>query len=227
MRAAIFDLDGTLADTGADLIAAANAALRPFGAAARLDPGADRAVAFRGGRAMIRLGLLRAGAEGGEAEVDRLYPVLLDAYAEGIARETRLYPGVEAALDALAARGWRLGICTNKPAALAERLLSELGIRRRFAGFVGAGTLAERKPHPAPLTEAVRRSGGAPGRAVLVGDTVTDRDAARAAGLPVVLVAFGPEGAGVAALEPDALLPGYADLPDMLERLVPAGRETA
>ena len=215
MRVAVFDLDGTLADTGADLIAAANAALA--GRGRRLDPLHDRATAFAGGRAMLRAGL---GA-GHEDEIERLYPVLLDAYAGALAVETRLYDGAETALDRLAATGWGLAVCTNKPEGLAISLLAALGIGGRFRAVLGADTLAFRKPDPRHLVETILRAGGVRERAVLVGDTVNDREAARAAGVPCVLVGFGPEGAGAAALAPEAMLGHYDELPELLERLVP------
>lgn len=215
MRVAVFDLDGTLADTGADLIAAANAALS--GQGRRLDPVHDRASAFAGGRAMLRAGL----GPGREAEVERLYPVLLDAYGAALAVETRLYDGAEAALDALEATGWRLAICTNKPEGLARALLGALGVLDRFAVLLGADTLPWKKPDPRHLLEAVTRSGGTASRAVLVGDTVTDRATARAAGMPCVLVGFGP--GDVASLAPEAVIGHFDELPDVLERLVPTG----
>ena len=225
MRTVVFDLDGTLADTSADLIAAANAGLEGLGGQAALDSVADAATAFRGGRAMLRLGLGRLGPDAvpeaeREATVERLYPVLLEHYRDRIDAQTRLYPGAMAAVEALKAAGFRVTICTNKPTDLAELLLARLGVREAFGGLVGAGCLPVRKPDPAPFHEAVARAGGTAGRALLVGDTVTDRDTARAAGAPVVLVTFGPEGDAVADLAPDALLPAYDDLPGLAARLL-------
>jgi len=222
MRVAIFDLDGTLADTSADLIASANATLAELGHPGLLDPVADRAIAFAGGRAMLREGLLRARiAEAGR--VDRLYPRLLDLYAAAIAVHTRAYEGAEAALQRLAAEGWKLGICTNKPERLALILIEELGLTRHFAALLGADTLPVKKPDPRHLLETIARVGGRRERSVLVGDTVTDRDTARAAGVPCVLVGFGPDGEAVSALEPAAVVAHYDDLPEVLERLVPRG----
>ncbi|MCC6304009.1 MAG: HAD hydrolase-like protein [Rhodobacteraceae bacterium] len=222
MRTVIFDLDGTLADTSADLIAAANATLRGLGGAP-LDPAGDRAVAFAGGRAMLRAGLARAGLAAPEGVIEAAYGQLLDHYRAGIAVETRLHPGAAAAVEGLRAAGFRTGICTNKPVELARALLAALGARDLFDGLVGAGSLAARKPDPAPYCAAVAAAGGAVARSFLVGDTVTDRDTARAAGVPVALVTFGPEGRGVATLAPDALLDDFAALGPLARRLT-AGR---
>lgn len=221
MRAAIFDLDGTLADTSADLIAAANAALREADVRGTLETGRDEGTALCGGRPMLRLGLERAGRPVEEALVNALYPRLLEHYACAVAHHTKLYEGAEAAVTALAAAGWRLGICTNKPQRLADLLLAELGVARLFHCVVGADALPVRKPDPRHLTETILRAGGAAGRAVMIGDTTTDREAARAANVPCILVGFGPEGSGVAALAPDGVLAHYDHLADMLEGLLP------
>ena len=214
----VFDLDGTLADTSADLLAAANACFREMGAGDLLGPG-DALTAFHGGRAMLRLGLSRLeGAD--EAVVDRWYPRLLDAYAEGIDTHTRLYPGAVEAVEALRSAGFAVSVCTNKPAGLAETLLRRLGVRDLFGAMVGADTLPVRKPDPAPYRLAVEGAGGTVARSMLVGDTETDVKTARNAGVPCALVTFGPEGAGIARLEPEALLHAYADLPDLAARLL-------
>ncbi|MCC6006547.1 MAG: HAD-IA family hydrolase [Rhodobacteraceae bacterium] len=224
MRSLIFDLDGTLADTSGDLIAAANAALQEMGMGMPLRAPGDDATAFAGGRAMLRLGLARSAPSLDEAAraalVERGYPRLLLAYGAAIDRHTRLYPGVEAALDRLGAAGWGLAICTNKPEALAVELVARLGIADRFGALVGADTLPLRKPDPAPLREAIARIGGSTGRAALVGDTVTDRETARAAGLPAILVTFGPTGGAVAALGPEGLLEHYDHIEAVAEPLV-------
>ncbi|PQO24541.1 haloacid dehalogenase [Rhodobacteraceae bacterium WD3A24] len=219
MRSVIFDLDGTLADTSADLIAAANAALSAMGHGARLDPAADAATAFAGGKAMLALGLERAGERPDGARIEAAYPVLLEAYSADIARHTRLYPGAAEAVERLRGQGYAVAICTNKPTDLAERLMRALGLRDAFAALVGAGCLRVRKPDPAMYREALRRLGAPRAGSMLVGDTITDRDTARAAGAPVALVGFGPEGAGVMRLSPDAVLDHYDALPDLAARL--------
>ncbi|MFV0515214.1 MAG: HAD-IA family hydrolase [Jhaorihella sp.] len=219
MRSVIFDLDGTLADTSGDLIAAANACFRQMGLGDVLDAAKDQGIALRGGKMMLTHGLTRAACFDPQA-VETWYPVLLEAYAGAIDLHTILYPGAMEAVEALKSQDYRVGICTNKPEGLADLLLRRLGIRGAFASVVGADTLAVRKPDPEPLREAARRAGGDPARCVLVGDSDTDRETARAAGVPSVLVTFGPSGADMEALEPDALLDSYADLPGVVARLI-------
>lgn len=213
----VFDLDGTLADTSGDLIAAANACFAARGLGDLLDPAADALIAFHGGRAMLRAGYARVGRDVLVPPVaeDEDYARLLDHYAAKIAVHTQLYPGVAGALDDLAAEGFRLAVCTNKPEALAEALLHELGIRARFASLIGADTLPVRKPDPRPYRAAVEGAGGQVARSFLVGDTETDRKTAAAAGVPVALVSFGPEGPGLARLTPDAMLHHFNDLPEL------------
>lgn len=218
MRTVVFDLDGTLADTSADLLEAANACFRDMGHGNRLGP-EDALTAFHGGRAMLRLGLSRIGAVD-EAEVDAWYPRLLEAYAQGLDRETRLYPGAVAAVEALRSAGYRTAICTNKPEHLAVELVRRLGVADLFGSLVGADTLSVRKPDPAPYRLAVDWAGGTVGRSLLVGDTETDRRTARAAGVPSVLVTFGPEGRQVERFEPEMLMDHYDQLEGIAARLI-------
>jgi len=219
MSTVIFDLDGTLADTSGDLIAAANACFQDMGRRDVLDPVGDQLTAFHGARAMLRLGFSRGDAAWDEADVDEHYPRLLSHYSAHIDVHTRLYDGVEAALDVLAAQGVRLGVCTNKPIALAETLLTRLGIRGRFGAVLGSDSLPYKKPDPEHLFETIRQVGGTPARAVMIGDTMNDRAAARAAQVPCVLVTFGPLGGDVADMAPEGLLDSYHNLGAVLQRL--------
>ncbi|MFT5341234.1 MAG: phosphoglycolate phosphatase [Paracoccaceae bacterium] len=219
MRTVIFDLDGTLADTSGDLIASANVCFRKMGLGDVLDPAHDAGIALRGGRMMLRRGLERV-EQFDAAVVDEYYPVLLEAYAQAIDVHTVLYPGAMEAVEALKTQGYGVGICTNKPEGLADLLLTRMGIRDAFGSLVGADTLPVRKPDPAPLQEAARRLGGDPARCVLIGDSDTDRNTARNAGVPSVLVTFGPSGADMAALKPEALLERFIDLPGVVRQLI-------
>lgn len=219
MRTVVFDLDGTLADTSGDLIVAANACFRDLGLGDQLDPLTDQKTAVRGARAMLRLGLERAGALD-EDVIDAQYQPLLDYYGQAICAHTYLYDGALDAITALTDAGYRVAICTNKPEALALQLLTALGVQDRFHAMLGADTLAVRKPDPEHLFETVRRAGGDTTRCLLVGDTETDRKTAEAAGVPSILVTFGPAGEDMAALAPAALLDRYTDLPRVVRDLI-------
>ena len=167
---------------------------------------------------MLDLGFSRAGGAP-EGEVDRQYPRLLRRYEEAICELTVMYPGAVEAVGRLRAEGHRTGICTNKPEGLAEMLLGKLGVRGLFDSLVGADTLEVRKPHPLPFVRAVEWAGGDVARSCLVGDTDTDHRTARAAGVPSILVAFGPSGEDMAALGPEVVLASYVELPGVVERL--------
>ena len=219
MKTVIFDLDGTLADTSGDLIAAANVCFEGLGLGRLLDPATDAGTALRGGRAMLNLGFSRV--EGfGEADIARQYPILLKAYAQDIDTHTVLYDGAMDAVEALKSKGYGVGIATNKPEGLAEELMTRLGVRDAFASLVGADTLPIKKPDPEHLFEAARRAGGDPALTCLVGDSDTDRNTAKNGNVPSILVTFGPSGEDMAALAPEALLHDFADLPDIVDRLL-------
>lgn len=218
-RSVIFDLDGTLADTSGDLLAAANACFEGLGLGALLGPG-DAGTALRGGKAMLTLGFSRVEGRG-PADVDAEYPKLLKHYEGAIDHHTELYPGAMDAVEALKSAGFAVAICTNKPEGLAEALMRSLGVRAAFGALIGADTLPVRKPDPAPYAEAVARVGGDVTRSLLVGDSMTDERTARAAGVPSVSVSFSPDAASRAEMSPDAWLDDYADLPAIAARLIP------
>lgn len=220
MRTVIFDLDGTLADTSGDLIDAANACFRGMGEGDLLSYASDAATAMHGARAMLRLGLSRIGREAGEAEVERQYPLFLDIYEGQLAKHSYLYDGAMDAVEVLKSTGYRVGICTNKPERMARNLLTGMGVLDAFASLIGADTLPTRKPDPEPLREAVRRAGGDPAQCTLIGDTITDRKTARAAGVPSILVTFSPAGHSVADLNPDGLIDHFKELPDKVRELI-------
>ncbi|NRB03237.1 MAG: HAD-IA family hydrolase [Rhodobacteraceae bacterium] len=218
MRTVIFDLDGTLADTSGDLLAAANVCFRDMGLGDVLGPG-DESVALGGGRRMLETGLKRCDRYD-PAVVDAYYAKLLEAYDAAIDVHSFMFDGAMEAVEALKADGFAVGICTNKPEALARKLFTSLGVLDAFGSLVGADTLPVRKPDPAPFFEAVDRVSGDRARSLLVGDSDTDRNTAANAGVPSVLVTFGPSGDDMAALSPDALLDDFADLHALAARLL-------
>jgi phosphoglycolate phosphatase len=210
-----FDLDGTLADTAPDIAAAMNRMLADFGRPA-LAVDDIRPMIGDGAKNLIRRALAATG-EATDALVDRAHPLYLDHYAAHVCAGTTPYPGVERALDDLAARGVRLAICTNKAERISLQLLAALGWSERFVALVGGNSLGMRKPDPRMLEETIQRSGG--GRAAFVGDTIIDAETARAAGLPFVAVSFGFRARPVEAFGADAVIDSYAELVPALIRL--------
>jgi phosphoglycolate phosphatase len=217
----VFDLDGTLVDTAPDLVATLNVVLAREG----LPPvayEAARNMVGGGARAMLLRGLSADGRILPDAEVDRLFHAFIDHYAAHIADASRPFPGVEDALDALAARGCTLAVCTNKLEWLSVRLLDTLGLSRRFVAICGADTFGISKPDPRILNATVERAGGEPAAAVMVGDSATDIATARAAAVPVIAVDFGYSETHVAALGPDRVVSTFADIPTAVFALLGA-----
>ncbi|HEY0269726.1 MAG TPA: HAD hydrolase-like protein [Sphingomonas sp.] len=212
-RTVVFDLDGTLADTAPDLTAALNHALGMMGRPP-VPAGDVRHMVGHGARALLGKGLAATGVVS-EALIEQGFPLFLAYYEDHICDHSRAWPGVDAALDALAADGVALAVCTNKLEGLTHRFLRGIGWEGRFAGIVGGDTLAVRKPDPAPLIEAIARAGGGP--AAFVGDSITDTDTARHAGLPCVAVTF-----GFSDRPPEQL--GASLLIDHFDELIPALR---
>lgn len=185
-RAVLFDLDGTLVDSAADLCAAANA-MRARIDLAPLPVSELRPAVSRGGRAMLAIALPHLDAGAREAWVEPF----LAAYAQAIATHSRLFDGIDAVLAAIEADGACWGIVTNKPEGLARALVREIGLDRRCAVLVGGDTLPQRKPDPQPLWFACDQLGVAPAHAVYVGDDARDIEAARAAGMRAIAAAWG------------------------------------
>lgn len=220
----VFDLDGTLVDTAPDLIATLNAlfdrqGLRPV-------PYAQARNMIGGGaRRMIERGLVEENVALRANEVDRLVADFIAHYAERIAELSRPFPGLEAALDRLAAAGCNFAICTNKLEWLAVRLIERLGLAPRFAAICGQDTFKLQKPDPEILWRTIARAGGSLSSAVMVGDSGNDIDTARRAGIPVVAVDFGYTEIPVVELAPDRVISHFADLPAAVGELVPGLRQ--
>ncbi len=215
---AIFDLDGTLAHTAPDLIGAANDLFAGRGFPALPLSVAETTAGF-GGKALIRAALIHAEQPVDEAEVDALYNPFLDRYAERIADESCLYDGVIETLDTLVYRGWIIGVCTNKPEGLARTLLTELDVLHRFRALIGADTLPVRKPDPIALTTTIDRCGAAVAKSVMIGDTDTDRDTARNAGIPCIMTSFGYSEIDVTTMAADAVIDTFPAVIDALETI--------
>jgi phosphoglycolate phosphatase len=214
-RTIVFDLDGTLVDTAPDLIGSLNVLFAREGLApVTLNEG--RGMIGSGVKPLIQRGLATQGRSLTAAAFDALYADYLTVYAEHIADNSRPYPGVEAALDTLAARGSRFAVCTNKLAWLSVRLLDRLGLSQRFVTICGQDTFGVQKPDPEVLRQTIRAAGGDLADAVMVGDSATDIRTARAAGVPVVAVDFGYTDVPVTEFDPDRVISHFDALPEAI-----------
>ncbi|MGI8527223.1 MAG: HAD family hydrolase [Pseudolabrys sp.] len=217
----VFDLDGTLIDTAPDLIDTLNVVLGNEG----LQPipyATARALIGGGAKPMIARGLEAEGRAASPDTIDRMFEDFIAYYANHIADRSRPFPGLEAALDQLAARGFILAVCTNKIEKLAVQLLETLGLASRFAAICGQDTFGMQKPDPAVLRRTIEAAGGSERRAVMVGDSETDIRTARVAGIAVIAVDFGYSEPPVAEFRPDRLISNFAALAAAVTELLPA-----
>jgi phosphoglycolate phosphatase len=214
VRAVLFDLDGTLADTAADLAAALNR-VRADRTLPPLPLEALRQHASDGARGMLGAGL---GVTRDDAEWESLKEAFLDYYAAGLAVHTRLFAGAEDALAGIEKRGLVWGVVTNKVARFTLPLLDRLGVGTRASVIVCGDTTPQTKPHPAPLLHAAEAISIAPTDCVYVGDAPRDVAAARAAGMAALVASYGyiaPE-TEPSTWGPDGLI---ASLPALLDWL--------
>jgi phosphoglycolate phosphatase len=219
----VFDLDGTIVDTAPDLAAALDVALALEGLPP-LSTDETRPLIGGGVGALLRRGLAHNRHAVSAERFDVLAAAFLQSYIDNIAVASRPFPGLSAMLDALGEAGAWSAICTNKRADLACTLLAALGIDGRFRAICGGDTFAAHKPDPMHLTGTIERAGGTPDAAVMVGDSAADLGAARAAGIPVILVDYGYTDVPAADLGGDALVSRLAEVPSVAERLLLARR---
>lgn len=214
-----FDLDGTLVDTAPDLIGALNHILvREKMSPLPLD--SARNLIGAGARRLLERGLEAENRQVTPEEMTKLTEDFIAYYADHIADESRPFEGLEAALDDLAGRGYRLAVCTNKLEWLSRRLLDRLELTPRFAAICGADTFGVSKPDPIILRQTVAKAGGAIASTIMVGDAGTDVGVARRAGVPVVGVSFGYTEIPIADLKPDRLIDRMSELPEAVESLL-------
>lgn len=218
----VFDLDGTLIDTAPDLLDSLNHSL-----AAGEMPAVDH-IAFKrfvghGGKVMIERAYAAERRTLTAQEHDRLLQLFLDHYTANIPGKSRPYPGVIEAIARFEDAGYALAVCTNKYEANSLALIQALGLTRHFTAVAGQDTFPYRKPDPRHLLKTIELASGDPGRAVMVGDSQTDIDTAKAAGIPVVAVDFGYTDRHVREFEPSAVISHFDELTlDLAERLIAA-----
>ena len=207
VKAVMIDLDGTLLDTAKDLAVAVNLMLNQLDRPP-LDETLVRTFVGKGIPNLVKRAL--AGALSGEPDaalLERALPLYLDCYAGVNGKYTTLYPGVQEGLEALERAGFPLACVTNKTGRFALPLLRQMRIDAYFEIVIAGDTLPQKKPDPLPLTHTCRHFGIAPAQMLMIGDSLNDAQAARAAGCPVFCVTYGyNEGADVRELDVDAIV---------------------
>ena len=208
----VFDLDGTLIDSTADLAAAVNATLARIAPAAPALP-LDRIRSFvgHGAGTLVARALAEAGLP---ARPEEVLPVFLEVYRRGMLNETTLYPGVAEGLDLL--EGYALAVLTNKPGDMARAILEGLGVAGRFARICGPEDVPARKPDPAGLRWLMAEAGAGPEATAMVGDSPVDVRTGRAAGVLTVGVSYGLDPEGLRAEPPDVMLDDLRALPGVM-----------
>jgi len=205
---ALFDLDGTLLDTIPDLALACNAMRADLDLPALPQ---ERIATFvgKGTENLVRRAL--ADVPGAAPDTAQALDLFHRHYALCNGRHSRLYPGVLEGLRDFLDQGLRLAVVTNKPERFARPLLEQTGLAPYFELVVGGDTCARKKPDPLPFLHACEQLGMAAASALVVGDSLNDAQAARAAGIPVLLVPYGyNEGRDVQSLESDGIVASIA-----------------
>lgn len=213
----LLDLDGTLVDSVPDLAYCIDRMLEHLGLAPR---GTEKVRQWMG-NGLQRL-VKRALVDGFEGEpdnalFDRAFAILLELYGKNTCARSTLYPGAREGLTYLQQSAYQLGCVTNKLAQFTQPLLQTLGIYDDFAIIICGDTLPKKKPDPMPLLHAAQYFGVEPEKALLVGDTVNDIQAARAAGFQILCVTYGyNQGGNIDGAGPDATVDSLAELPSLI-----------
>ncbi|MBC2886691.1 phosphoglycolate phosphatase [Ochrobactrum sp. CM-21-5] len=216
----VFDLDGTLVDTAPDLLDSLNHCLSISGLETA-DRESLRRFVGQGGRVMIERAFAAQQTQIDDARLDHLVEEFREHYATHMPGYSSFFPGVLEAMDRFAAHGYELAVCTNKFETLSVKLLTAMGEASRFAAICGADTFAYRKPDPRHLIDTIARAGGNRDRAIMVGDSRTDIDTAKAAGIPVVAVDFGYTDLPVQHYDPSRVISHFDEFTlEMAEQLI-------
>ncbi len=211
MSVLVFDLDGTLVSSMEDLVATLNVVMTAAGYAAIPEQHVADMVGM-GAKVLIQRGLDFNGVPWTDDQIAPLFAHFLEHYAANIAVHTKAFDGVVPALETFRAEGWKLAVCTNKAERLTLPLLAALDLDRHFDAVVGGDTFAVSKPHAEPVHGAIARAGGHIEGSIMIGDSGTDINAARAAGIPVIAVDFGYTPVPVRDLAPDRVISHFDEL---------------
>jgi len=216
-RMILIDVDGTLVDSVPDLAWCVDELMRRLGR----EPHGEARVrnwVGNGVERLVRRALIgQLEGEPPEADFAKAYPIFLELYAENTSRRSRLYPGVREGLDYLKAKGYLLGCVTNKAAQFTIPLLKDLGIHDDFGIVVSGDTLPVKKPDPGPLLHAAAHFGVAPEESLMIGDSVSDVKAARAAGFQIVCMSYGyNHGEDIRGYDPDLVVDSMVELENVV-----------
>jgi phosphoglycolate phosphatase len=215
----LIDVDGTLVDSVPDLAYCVNAMMRELDMPEHSDE-SIRDWVGNGVERLTRRALIgQLDGEPDDQLFRKAYPIFLDLYAENTSKRSYLYPGVREGLDKLRAAAYVLASVTNKATQFTVPLLKDLGIYDDFAIVVAGDTLEKKKPDPAPLLFAAERMGVVPEECLMVGDSINDVTAARAAGFQVVCMPYGyNHGNDIRDAKPDAVIDSLAHLDTLLKQ---------
>ncbi|VAV88120.1 Phosphoglycolate phosphatase [hydrothermal vent metagenome] len=213
--AIIFDLDGTLVDSAPDLCGALNHVLRQAGRP-EMDIARVRHMVGDGARALIIKGFSTSGDLPDANGINAILQDFLDFYLDNITAQTVIFPGALNVLKKLAEMNIPLGLCTNKAIKLTTKLMAESGLSGYFSAIIGGDSFDYCKPDPRHLTSTLNDMKASPDGAVMVGDSINDILAAKAAGIPVICASFGYSKTPIATLNPDAIFDHYDTFFDAL-----------
>ena len=215
----LIDLDGTLIDSVPDLAFCVDSLMAELGLPARGEAKVRQWVGNGIERLVKRALLDQLDGEPVQALFDKALPIYLDLYKKNLSKRSRLYSGVKEGLQFLHDAGYKLGCITNKAAAFTEPLLKDLGIYDYFRIVVSGDTLPVKKPDPLPLLHAAKFFKVEPNQALMIGDSISDVKAARAAGFQVVCVSYGyNHGEDIRDAHPDAVIDSMAQLSSLLTK---------
>jgi phosphoglycolate phosphatase len=215
----LIDVDGTLVDSVPDLAYCVNSMMRELDMPEHSEDNIREWVGNGVERLTRRALIGRLDGEPDEELFRRAYPLFLDCYAVNTSKRSSLYPGIREGLDRLQAQGYTLGSVTNKAAQFTVPLLKDLGVYDDFAVVVAGDTLDKKKPDPEPLLYAAERMGVEPEDCLMVGDSISDVKAARAAGFQIVCMPYGyNHGNDINEANPDAVIDSLAHLDTLLDK---------
>ncbi len=208
----VWDLDGTLVESAPALATALNTLLNEQGQHGH-PVDSVRPMIGAGVAKLIERGFRAAGAPIDEAGRNALVPRFMEIYTSCATDRTHLIPHAREVLSHFYHAGFRQGLCTNKPHAVTMQILNTLDIAGFFGSIVGGDSTSEKKPHPLPLQTCLEELKASPGVSIMIGDSAADVGAARAAGVPIILVPDGYTGAAGASLGADYVTGSLAEIP--------------